>query len=68
MESIANRFVYGVGTRPVQDWLCSRLGLLKLWVEIPGDWQKAYHKGPERTTLEGYTPRRRRRIAAMARK
>jgi hypothetical protein len=55
MESIANKFVYGLGTKQAQDWVCDRLRLLKLRADIPADWQRAYHKSPERTTPEGYT-------------
>jgi hypothetical protein len=55
MESVANKFVYGLRTEQAQDWVCDRLRLLKLRAGIPADWQRAYHKSPERTNLEGYT-------------
>jgi hypothetical protein len=55
MESIANRFVYGLTTKQAQEWVCDRLRLLKLRAEIPENWQRAYHKSPETTTAEGYT-------------
>jgi hypothetical protein len=55
MESIANKFVYGLGAKQAQDWVCDRLRWLTLRADIPADWQRAYHKSPERTTPEGYT-------------
>lgn len=54
MESIANKFVYGLDTKQAQNWVCDRLRLLKLRADIPADWQRAYHKSPERTTPKGY--------------
>ena len=54
-ESIANKFVYGLSTKQAQDFICDRLRLLKLRTEIPENWQRAYYRSPEMTTLEGYT-------------
>ena len=55
MESIANKFVYGLTAKDAQDWVCERLRLLKVRTEIPNDWQRACNKNPEMTMGEGYS-------------